>query len=138
MTKQEIATVHLHGFEGPEMTRVTNELDAIVGGTENATEQILANAEEIDQIAHTLGPRLRSEQDQALVADMQERVIKIFEACNFQDLTGQRITKVVGTLKFIETHILRMNEIWDRREAFNDFASEAIAARSGVSKVHYG
>src|SRR5437763_7398947 len=130
-TKQEIATVHLTGFEGPEMTRVTNELDAIVGGTEHATEQILSNAEDIDQMAHTLGPRLKSEQDQALVADMQERVIKIFEACNFQDLTGQRITKVVSTLKFIETHIVRMMEIWGGLEAFKDIATEAIAARAG-------
>ena len=128
-TKQEIATVHLSGFEGPEMTRVTNELDAIVGGTEHATEQILANAEEIDQMAHTLGPRLKSEQDHALVADMQERVIKIFEACNFQDLTGQRITKVVGTLKFIETHIVRMMEIWGGLEAFKDIAPETMAPR---------
>ena len=41
-TKQEIATVHVTGFEGPEMARVTNELDAIVGGTETATETILS------------------------------------------------------------------------------------------------
>src|SRR5947209_3587845 len=137
-TKQEIATVHLTGFEGPEMRRVTNELDAIVGGTEHATEQILANAEEIDQMAHTLSPRLKSEQDQALVADIQERVIKIFEACNFQDLTGQRITKVVGTLKFIETHIVRMIEIWGGLEAFKDIAPEAIAARAGDTKLLNG
>ena len=96
-TKQEIATVHVTGFEGPEMVRVTNELDAIVGGTETATESILSNAEEIDQMAATLAARLKDEQNQALVQDMQERVVKIFEACNFQDLTGQRITKVVGT-----------------------------------------
>ena len=50
-TKQEIATVHVTGFEGPEMARVTNELDAIVGGTESATDTILSNAEEIDQLA---------------------------------------------------------------------------------------
>ena len=95
-TKQEIATVHVTGFEGPEMARVTNELDAIVGGTESATDTILSNAEEIDQLAATLAARLKDEQNQQLVQDMQERVIKIFEACNFQDLTGQRITKVVG------------------------------------------
>ena len=53
-TKQEIATVHVTGFEGPEMARVTNELDAIVGGTESATDTILSNAEEIDQMASTL------------------------------------------------------------------------------------
>jgi len=137
-TKQEIAAVHFSGFEGPEMTRVTNELDAIVGGTEHSTEQILANAEEIDQMAHTLGPRLKSEQDQALVADMQERVIKIFEACNFQDLTGQRITKVVGTLKFIETHIVRMMEIWGGLEAFKGIEAEQIAAREGDARMLNG
>ena len=137
-TKQEIATVHLSGFEGPEMVRVTNELDAIVGGTEHATEQILLSAEEIDQMAHTLAPRLRDEQNQALVADMQERVIKIFEACNFQDLTGQRITKVVGTLKFIETHIVRMMEIWGGIEAFKDIAPETIAARDGDARLLNG
>jgi chemotaxis protein CheZ len=130
-TKQEIAAVHLTGFQGPEMARVTNELDAIVGGTENATEQILTNAEEIDQMASTLAARLKNDQNQALIADMQERVIKIFEACNFQDLTGQRITKVVSTLKFIETHILRMMEIWGGLDAFKDIEAEKIGKPGG-------
>jgi len=120
------------------MARVTNELDAIVGGTEHATGQILSSAEEIDQMAHTLAPRLRDEQNQALVADMQERVIKIFEACNFQDLTGQRITKVVGTLTFIETHIVRMMEIWGGLEAFKDIAPETIATREGDTRLLNG
>ena len=137
-TKQELATVHLTGFEGPEMARVTNELDAIVGGTEHATEQILSNAEEIDQMASTLAARLKDEQSRALVADAQERVIKIFEACNFQDLTGQRITKVVGTLKFIETHIVRMMEIWGGLEAFKDIAPEPIAQRDGDARLLNG
>jgi len=130
-TKQEIAAVHLTGFQGPEMARVTNELDAIVGGTESATEQILTNAEEIDQLAATLGARLKNDQDQALVADMQDRVIKIFEACNFQDLTGQRITKVVSTLTFIETHILRMMEIWGGLDAFKDIEAEKMSRPDG-------
>jgi len=130
-TKQEIAAVHLTGFQGPEMARVTNELDAIVGGTENATEQILTNAEEIDQLAATLAPRLKNDQNAALIADVQERVIKIFEACNFQDLTGQRITKVVSTLKFIETHILRMMEIWGGLDAFKDIEAEKMEKPKG-------
>jgi chemotaxis protein CheZ len=137
-TKQEIATVHVTGFEGPEMVRVTNELDAIVGGTESATDTILSNAEEIDQLASTLAPRLKDEQNQQLVQDMQERVIKIFEACNFQDLTGQRITKVVGTLKFIETHIVRMMEIWGGLDAFKEIEAETIAEREGDAKLLNG
>ena len=137
-TKQEIATVHVTGFEGPEMARVTNELDAIVGGTESATDTILSNAEEIDQLASTLAVRLKDEQNQQLVQDMQERVIKIFEACNFQDLTGQRITKVVGTLKFIEDRIVRMMEIWGGLDAFKDIEAETIAQRQGDARLLNG
>jgi chemotaxis protein CheZ len=137
-TKHEIATLHVTGFEGPEMARVTNELDAIVGGTEKATEQILSNSEEIDQMAATLAARLKDDQNQALVQDMQERVIKIFEACNFQDLTGQRITKVVSTLKFIETHIVRMMEIWGGLDAFKEIEAESMAARAGDARLLNG
>ena len=137
-TKQEIATVHVSGFEGPEMVRVTNELDAIVGGTEHATDIILSNAEEIDQMAATLIARLKDEQNVALVQDMQERVVKLFEACNFQDITGQRITKVVGTLKFIETHILRMVEIWGGIEAFKGIEAETIGQRDGDARLLNG
>ncbi len=137
-TKQEIATLHVTGFEGPEMARVTNELDAIVGGTEQATEQILGAAEDIDQMASTLIARLKDEQNRQLVQDVQERVIKIFEACNFQDLTGQRITKVVATLQFIETHIVRMMEIWGGLDAFKDVTPETMAAREGDAKLING
>ena len=55
--------MHVTGFEGPEMVRVTNELDAIVGGTETATDTILSSAEEIDQLASTLAARLKDEQN---------------------------------------------------------------------------
>src|SRR5258707_15290454 len=89
-------------------------------------------------MASTLAARLKDEQDRALVADAQERVIKIFEACNFQDLTGQRITRVVGTLKFIETHILRMMEIWGGLDAFKDIEVEVIAERQGDAALLNG
>ena len=35
-------------------------------------------------------------------AKLQDAVTQIYEACSFQDITGQRITKVVTTLKAIE------------------------------------
>src|SRR5215472_3843738 len=128
-TKQEIATLHITGFQGPEMSRVTNELDAVVAGTENATQNILKAAEDIDQAANALANSLKTEYEQGVASDIQDHVVKIFEACNFQDLTGQRITKVVMTLKFIETHIVRMMEIWGGIEAFKDYEPTARAER---------
>src|SRR5215216_5933198 len=137
-TKKEIATLHVTGFEGPEMKRVTHELDAIVGGTETATEGILAAAEFIDQAANSLSAVVKSEQDKAAAHDIQDHVIQIFEACNFQDLTGQRITKVVAALKFIETHIVKMMEIWGGIESFNDVTPIAMAEREGERQLVNG
>jgi chemotaxis protein CheZ len=130
-TKHEIATLHVTGFKGKEMRRVTDELDAVVDGTQSATEQILGAAEEIDQHASTLSAMLKGDQELNLSRDIQERVISIFEACNFQDLTGQRITKVVNTLKFIETHIVKMMEIWGGIEALRDIKPIVIEEAEG-------
>lgn len=130
-TKREIATLHVTGFNGPEMSRVTDELDAIVLGTEQATETILAAAEEIDQDAATLISLLKKADNQGLADDIQGQVIKIFEACNFQDLTGQRITKVVNAMHFIEERIVRMMEIWGGMEGFKDVEPEELPERVG-------
>ena len=118
-TKREIASLHVSGFEGEEMNRVTDELDAVVTGTEGATEKILSAAEVIDDRAGTLSAMLKGD-NQGLASDIQDQVIEIFESCNFQDLTGQRITKVVGTMRFIEDRIIHMMDIWGGIESFQD------------------
>jgi Chemotaxis protein len=136
-TKQEIATLHISNFEGREVSRVTDELDAVVLGTENATESILAAAESIDDTANTLAARLKGE-DHALAADIQERVVAIFEACNFQDLTGQRITKVVAALRFIEDRVHRMIEIWGGLEGFVGVDPHELELREGDAALLNG
>jgi chemotaxis protein CheZ len=137
-TKQEIATLHVTGFQGPEMRRVTDELDAIVGGTESATENILNAAEEIDQYANTLSAMVKTGQEQDLTRDIRDRIVQIFESCNFQDLTGQRISKVVATLTFIESHIVKMMDIWGGIDALKAFAPDVVAERTGDAKLLNG
>lgn len=137
-TKKEIATLHqTTGAEGEEMTRVTNELDAVVLGTEGATESILSAAEFIDETANTLSARLGG-QEAGMASDIQERVIHIFEACNFQDLTGQRITKVVGTLRFVEDRIMQMMDIWGGIESFKDIEVEERGTAEGDAALLNG
>jgi chemotaxis protein CheZ len=137
-TKQELATIHVGGFTSADMSRVANELDAVVEGTEQATQAILNAVEEIDQKANALAGSAACEADQTLAREIQDRVVQIFEACNFQDLTGQRITKVVATMKFIEDHIQRMMDIWGGIEAFKEFTPEAIKEREGDEKLLHG
>jgi len=40
----------------------------------------------------------------------------VFQACSFQDLTGQRITRLVKSLAFIEERINAMIRVWGRDE----------------------
>ncbi len=86
-------------------TRIANELEAVMTGSEQATEKILAAAEDIDQAANNLSAALKGEIEQELAQDIRDRVIQIFEACNFQDLTSQRIAKVMATLNRIDGQI---------------------------------
>lgn len=137
-TKLEIAVLHGSSFNGDEMSKVTGELGAIVGGTEQATEQILAAAEAIDQAATVLASGTSAAQTASLTADISERVIGIFEACNFQDLTGQRISKVMNTMKFIEHHINEMMEIWGGVDAIKAHAPAVVDTRQGDARLLNG
>ncbi len=137
-TKKEIATLHqTTGSKGEEMTRVTNELDAVVIGTEGATENILSAAEFIDETANTLSARIDKD-DAELANDIQDKVVQIFEACNFQDLTGQRITKVVSTLRFVEDRIIQMMDIWGGIETFKDIELEERDLKEGDAALLNG
>jgi chemotaxis protein CheZ len=91
--------------------RMADELEAVMASGEQATQKILAAAEDIDQAANNLSAALKSDAEQGLAQDIRDRVIQIFEACNYQDLTGQRVAKVMAMLGRIERQIARaLNE----------------------------
>ncbi|MCB5177716.1 protein phosphatase CheZ [Microvirga lenta] len=118
-TKQEIATLHYAGAKGREMARVTDELGAIVLGTESATNSILAAAERVDELAGNLAARVVGD-DKEIAREIADQVVSIFEACNFQDITGQRISKVVSAMRFVEERVSQMIEIWGGLESFKE------------------
>jgi chemotaxis protein CheZ len=128
--KHELAAIHaaveqtksdMAALDAPNdgrTARASRELSAIVGGTEQATKAILQAAEDIDQAAAVLTAALKNPQDAGLAHDIQDRVVQIFEACNFQDLTGQRVAHVLATLKLIEERMARLLEVWRGVEQF--------------------
>jgi chemotaxis protein CheZ len=137
-TKREIAVLHGKSFNGEEMAKVNGELGAVVGGTEEATQQILEAAEAIDQAASALAKVTSPDQQKILSEEILERVVSIFEACNFQDLTGQRISKVMGTMKFIEHHIMEMMEIWGGVDAIKAHTPPIVDEREGDARLLNG
>lgn len=116
-TKLEIATIQRSETEGKGMRRVAGELDAVVDSTERATTTILSAVEEIETHAGLLRAVKASASGAEAILD---RVVVLYEACNFQDLTGQRIGKIVSVLKFVEERLDRMIDVWGGLEAFKD------------------
>ena len=109
-TAREIAALRSHGFAS--MTRAAQELAAIVQGTEQATQRILQAAEEIAQTSNTLTATLKNDHEREMAEDIQDCTTRLFEACNFQDLTGQRIANVGKTLDVVQTHLASLMQIW--------------------------
>ena len=133
ITKTEISSLRARGVSDPEnANRTTEELRAVVTGTEAATDTILAAAERIDSIVQTSQTR-----ENALVqsdaGEIAACVVQIFEACNFQDITGQRITKVVESLQFIEERIASMVDVWKTIEQVEKSTDYEGNARSLVN-----
>ena len=97
VAKSEIAALRVDDITDHDIPFATDELDAIVEHTAQATHAILESCEMLDAVSETVTG------DPA--TKLQDAVTRIYEACSFQDITGQRITKVVTTLKTIEAKV---------------------------------
>jgi chemotaxis protein CheZ len=134
--KQELASLHINAFGGPMPTRVTLELKAVAEGAEQATQRILKAAEDIEDAANTLSASLKYGQEQALALDIQDSARHLFEACNFQDLSGQRIAKVLTTLQFVEERIAHMVDICGGVAALKTDTAAAAAEPLRSAALH--
>jgi len=92
--RTEIAEIRPKDITERRIPRAGQELAAIVQATEEATSTIMGAAEEMMSADASDAAVLKGVVDGACM--------RIFEACAFQDITGQRIAKVVNTLDFIE------------------------------------
>jgi chemotaxis protein CheZ len=77
------------------------ELEAVVQATEHAANQIMEAAEAISTWLQKGG-------DPASLPAVTQQVNAIFEACTFQDLTGQRIRRAIRHLQQVETMLSGM------------------------------
>jgi len=96
------------GAAEPRMTRAVYELGAAIDGMERATQKILKCSETIDESARTLALTLKTPYNIGLAQEIQEQTVRIYEACNFQDLAGQRIGKAIAALQAVEEHVAGM------------------------------
>lgn len=100
--KEEIATVKHPGAPVDHFNKVADQLNAIVDATENATNTIMEATEESASLATDLRQRIQIDEVDEALDKIVENSNKVFEACTFQDITGQRISKIVKTMNLLE------------------------------------
>ena len=106
--KREIASVSPDQMKSTLIDPATNELDATVEATAAATNTIMDVAEKLS----ALTSEMPAEQGNKVM----DCVTQIFEACTFQDITGQRIRKVISAMRAIEQRISSLAALIDAGE----------------------
>lgn len=96
-TRDEVLMLKRQDKDGDVLSTSADELEEILTETAKAANDIMAAAERIEEIGATADPET--------AAALSDAVTRIYEASAFQDITGQRITKVVRALQHIETRI---------------------------------
>lgn len=111
--KTELAQIKHPDAKDDRLEQASSELDAIVMATETATNNILEATETIEKDLTQIAALAHEDEDIVTLSDkIAAQTTAIMEACNFQDITGQRITKVVTTMQFVEERIRSMIDIW--------------------------
>lgn len=128
--KGEIVDLRASDMKQNRIPQAGRELDAIVEATEQATHTIMETAEEI-MAADTSDP----DAYQSMVSD---KMIAIFEACTFQDITGQRISKVVNTLAYIDDRVSSFVERLKIMEAEDGEVEETAEERRQRELILHG
>ncbi|MBK5920087.1 hypothetical protein CCR80_03410 [Rhodothalassium salexigens] len=113
--RHEIASLQPRDLESARIPRAGQELDAIVQQTEEATNTIMESAEAIMNADPADSDEYRNQ--------VQDHILRIFEACSFQDITGQRISKVVETLTFVEDRVHELRTLMGVTETDMEAAS---------------
>ncbi len=131
--KDEISQIRPDEVKDEFLPKAANELDAIVEATADATHNIMDACDTLENVMASLD----GDNEQKLM----DATTKIYEACTFQDITGQRISKVVGTLHHIESRIDKLVAVFgvtfEKPESNNKAEAPDTKMEDGsVSEAH--
>lgn len=101
-TRRELRELAPEELRRRHLAVANGELDAVARHLEEATNEILDSCEAMERLVEELPGERRA----ALLAQLT----RIYEACSFHDISGQRIRKVVDSLGEIERRLRQIRE----------------------------
>ncbi len=114
--RTEIAAIHKPADEEHNFDKMSDQLDAIVAATENATNNIMATVETNEGLLQQLKDGLDDPAKLELIDQVSANNMGLFEFCSFQDITGQRVTKVVRSLTYVEDKVNALIDAWGKAQ----------------------
>jgi len=121
--RTEIAAMNRGRDEDHNFETMGKQLDAIVEATEKATDTIMNAMEQNEESVAKIKEGLDDPEKIALLYKIIDNGNVVFEACSFQDITGQRVTKIVKSITFVEERVNALLDIWGR-DALDDVEVE--------------
>lgn len=106
---------HLNkGDPDSNFKNMSDHLDAIIEHTDAATHAILQNLDEISDLVGKIQDKVKDSEANELCDQALEKTTNAMESCTFQDITGQRVTKIIRSMQFVEERVLAMVDLMGR------------------------
>ncbi len=112
----EIASISRPADEEHQFETMSDQLDAVIKATDDASNTIMACAENNEETLIALRATLTDPKQAALLDKLSENDMAIIQACSFQDLTSQRVTKVARSITYVEDRVSALAEVWGKEE----------------------
>lgn len=111
--KEEIAAISHPADEDHNFDNMSEQLTAIVKATEKATNKIMESVEQSNESIVALRGLVKDNKKALKLLDkIDANGQDIFEACSFQDITGQRVNKITKSLIYVEQRVNAIVSIW--------------------------
>ncbi|TGD96315.1 protein phosphatase CheZ [Methylobacterium nonmethylotrophicum] len=125
--KKGISALRAQELTRDRIPMAHDELGSVVAATASATNRIMESAESMLSIEARTLDEYRTK--------VEAHIGDIFEACTFQDITGQRISKVVEALGQLEKRLSQFSTVVNVRDGEVEYDPEEARRKARAESL---
>ncbi len=114
--RMEVAALNQGEKESDRFQAMSKQLDGILEATTDASDKIMSAVEKNNAAIEKLQALVSDDKQSAVIEEIIDGQNEIFEACAFQDLTGQRVTQLSKSVEYVEERVASLHELWGKDE----------------------
>jgi len=103
--RQEVAAIDRPAEQVNDFVGMGDQMVAVVKATESATHTIMEAMESNSEAVAALRQKIDDPELLGLLDKITANANNVFEACSFQDITGQRVGKVAKSITYVEERV---------------------------------